>query len=160
VVIRITENGIICNDTTGYIMKQSIDSYGYMVVNLGHGKTYKVHRLLAITYLPNPDELETVNHKDGIKIHNYVSNIEWMSAKDNLKHARDTGLSAGGIRSGRSKLTEQQVKDVWLQRGKIIAKEVIRVLNLPCSINAVYDIWESRSWTHLTSKLHKQLRSN
>lgn len=51
-----------------------------------------VHRLVAIQYLPNPDNKEFVNHKDGNKINNHVDNLEWSSISENTQHAIDTGL--------------------------------------------------------------------
>lgn len=53
----------------------------------GIGKEYKVHRLVAQAFLPNPDNLPQVNHKDGNKLNNNVSNLEWISARDNQLHS-------------------------------------------------------------------------
>lgn len=53
---------------------------------------YIVHRLVAMQYLPNPDNKEFVNHKDGNKINNHVNNLEWSSVSENTQHAIDTGL--------------------------------------------------------------------
>lgn len=51
-----------------------------------------VHRFVAETYLPNPNKLPQVNHIDGNKLNNDVSNLEWVTAKQNMVHAVDTGL--------------------------------------------------------------------
>lgn len=59
---------------------------GYHLVALckdGTGKQMYVHRLVAQAFIPNPNNLETVNHKDEVKTNNNVSNLEWMSHKDN-----------------------------------------------------------------------------
>ena len=59
---------------------------GYLKVNLckdGHKKTVKIHRLVAEAFITNPNNLETVNHKDEVKTNNVASNLEWMSRKDN-----------------------------------------------------------------------------
>jgi hypothetical protein len=55
----------------------------------------KLHRIVAHTWIPNPYRLKTVNHKDGDKYNNRLDNLEWMSTKDNNKHARDTELNPG-----------------------------------------------------------------
>ena len=68
------------------IMKTGEDTYGYLQVSLckdGHVKKLKVHRIVAEAFIPNPNNLETVNHKDELKTNNTVSNLEWMTQGDN-----------------------------------------------------------------------------
>ena len=77
------------------VLKTKIDRYGYEVVALsinGVMKDLKIHRLVAEAFLPNPDNLPTVNHKDGNKKNNFLSNLEWSSYTDNQQHAHDMGL--------------------------------------------------------------------
>lgn len=66
----------------------------------GKGKTMKVHRLVAQAFIPNPNNLETVNHRDEVKTNNSASNLEWMSVADNINY---------GTRNRRS--AEAQVND-------------------------------------------------
>ena len=83
------------------LMTPGEDKYGYFQVNLrknGEYKWCKVHRLVAFTFLPNPENLPEVNHKDEDKTNNFVflnedgsvdkkkSNLEWKSPKDNCNH--------------------------------------------------------------------------
>lgn len=70
------------------ILSQSLSTKEYYKINIG-SKSRKTHRLLAIAFIPNPDNLETVNHKDGNKLNNDLTNLEWMSRSDNVKHSRE-----------------------------------------------------------------------
>ena len=70
------------------ILSQSLSTKGYYQVNIAN-KSRRVHRLLAETFINNPDLLETVNHINGDKLDNNLSNLEWMSRSANSKHARD-----------------------------------------------------------------------
>lgn len=65
---------------------------GYVFVHLGRKKIMTVHILVAEAFLPNPDKKKYVNHIDGIKHHNTVDNLEWVTAKENSQHAIKTGL--------------------------------------------------------------------
>ena len=68
------------------ILKPRKNTSGYLYVNIhkdGQRKTITVHRLIATAFIPNPNNLETVNHKDEVKTNNTVGNLEWMSQKDN-----------------------------------------------------------------------------
>jgi hypothetical protein len=66
---------------------------GYHVVVIGR-KPYQVHRLIAKAFLP-PSDKPVVNHLNGIKSDNRVSNLEWATHQENLVHARQTGLNKG-----------------------------------------------------------------
>jgi hypothetical protein len=71
------------------------DGYEVMKVNIKNKnihKTFKVHRLVAQAFLPNPDSLPQVNHIDGNKANNKLDNLEWISNKDNHRHAEVNGL--------------------------------------------------------------------
>ena len=69
------------------------DQSGYLYVELPIvRKKFKLHRLVAKTWIPNPENKPQVNHKDGNKANNCVENLEWVTAKENIEHAFNTGL--------------------------------------------------------------------
>ncbi len=87
----ISESGVITNLKSGNTLDGSINSYGYRVVSLtknGRKKDFKVHRLLATAFIPNPHGLRVVNHIDGNKLNNSLDNLEWCTHGENNIHAR------------------------------------------------------------------------
>ena len=81
-----------------YVMKGGVDKDGYRLVALTHNhikRTYKVHRLVAQYFIPNPFHKPEVNHKDGNTINNNVWNLEWVYTWENVHHAIETGLRYG-----------------------------------------------------------------
>ena len=70
-------------------LSQHIDKYGYRRVNLWFdgNRQFLTHRLVAITYIPNPENKPQVNHKDGNKLNNNVDNLEWCTNQENRDHA-------------------------------------------------------------------------
>lgn len=91
----VTEDGNIYSDKTKRMVAQRMNPRGYCVVNLsinGKCKTFEVHRLVALAYIPNSNNLPVINHKNGIKTDNRVENLEWVTCKGNLMHAIKNGL--------------------------------------------------------------------
>lgn len=79
----------------GRILKATPDAKGYLRlrVTLDRVKmSYKIHRIVAQTFIENPDNLPQVNHIDGDKTNNHVENLEWVSNIDNAHHAISKGL--------------------------------------------------------------------
>ena len=78
------------------IMPQTIQRKGYYAVTFWmNNKAYcrKVHRLVIEAFTPNPDSLPCINHIDGNKLNNHVSNLEWCTYQANMQHAVRTGLT-------------------------------------------------------------------
>lgn len=72
-------------------MSYRVNNRGYQTVAIRR-KTHMIHRLVAQAFIPNPDNKPCVNHIDGNKLNNHVSNLEWCSIQENNLHARQTGL--------------------------------------------------------------------
>lgn len=83
--------GIVRNAATKHVLSAGLGGSGYYTVSLSN-KSYTVHRLVALTYVPNTDSKEMVNHIDGNKRNNHLANLEWATRSENEKHGHRLGL--------------------------------------------------------------------
>lgn len=105
------------------ILKTKINKYGYCTINLSanSNKTFYIHRLIALSFIPNTENKPYINHKNGIKTDNRICNLEWVTSSENHLHAyRELGKIAymcgkTGGKHPKSKRVSQISK-----RGKII----------------------------------------
>lgn len=96
-MIEVSDDGQIRSLLRGepYVLKSNKDAKGYHRINITINRIkigYKVHREVAKAFIPNPYNLPQVNHKDGNKDNNNVSNLEWVSNQQNAHHAIENGL--------------------------------------------------------------------
>lgn len=111
----------------------------------------RVHRLVAETYIPNPDNLPEVNHKDCDKSNNHVSNLEWVTSKQNKQHARDHGIYSSGEESVNTELTNEQIHEVCdlMQQG-YINKDIVTKTGIPTY--TVANIRSGNIWKDISSQ--------
>lgn len=89
-------------------LKTRVGTTGYLTVDLckkGRASKYKIHRLKAIAFIPNPKNYPQINHIDGNKLNNDLSNLEWCSSASNILHAYSCGLH-------KSKLSAEYVEEI------------------------------------------------
>ena len=110
----------------------------YITVRLskcGNIKTFRIHRLVAEAFIPNPDGKPCVNHIDGNKQNNHVSNLEWCSYSENMKHAYKNGLC-----EPQRKLTDEDIQEIISQKGKVSCKALSKKYNV--SFQLICEIWK------------------
>lgn len=113
---EVNEDGEVRTIATGHIKSQKTDRYGYKVVCLSEDKFTRkyvtVHRLVATAFIPNPDNLPQVNHKDENKTNNHVSNLEWCDAYYNSHYG-----------TGRDRCDEARCKPIVAMKDGVVVKE-------------------------------------
>lgn len=113
---QISNLGKIFSKRSNKILKLHTNKSGYVSLatkiggRQGTSHCFRVHRLVAEAFLPNPENKLEVNHKDGIKTNNKISNLEWVTSSENKIHSNISGLRRLGINNPQAKLTLEQLK--------------------------------------------------
>lgn len=95
-------------------MKKSKTSTGYWKVELSNGgkrKSYKVHRLVGLSFIPNPEGKPYINHIDGNPLNNHYKNLEWCTQLENVIHALETGLTPSNFHKFKHEILKEYVNN-------------------------------------------------
>lgn len=127
---------------------------GYIVISIKGSmnirKTVKIHRLVAIAFIPNPDfdKFNMINHIDGDKSNNNVENLEWCDNSMNQKHAFTHNLQTNiGSNNPRSIITEDDVRCIRANKYNRSLKELSIEYNL--SLSGLKKIYYKYTWKHI-----------
>ena len=156
----ITDQGEIINKNTGNHIRLLTGRDGYIMVSLMKvegGTTYlPYHRIKMMAFAPTEGmENLQVNHIDGNKANNDLSNLEWVTCKENIHHAWKTGLSSSknisGAKSNFSHYSEEQAIEVvkLLKTNQYTDKEIAEMTNTSVR-NFVARIRRRETWKYLT----------
>lgn len=143
-------------------LKTNFDKSGYEMIDLyfydndkkkNHAKI-SIHRLVAMAFIKNtnPERNNEVNHIDGDKSNNDVSNLEWCDRSYNMKHAYSTGLKKHGQDSIMSIYSDNQIIEVCklLEENKKTMNQISMLTNV--GFNTVADIKRRRTWKSISQK--------
>ena len=126
---RIFEDGTIESNVRNkdknkyYVMKQQ-NHNGYKTImlrsNEGKAEIFRVHRLVAMSFIENPNNYPIINHIDGVKNNNHFSNLEWCTHSMNNKHAFDTELKE----NKKSYTKDEEIEIIKLRKSGLRAKDI------------------------------------
>jgi hypothetical protein len=137
------------------VLKPHKAGKGYLVVNLRKdNKTFGfyIHRLVAESFIENPNNFKVVNHIDGNKENNSIKNLEWCSYSANNQHAYDTGLRGRGSNHYKSKLTEEDVIEIkHLYFYENVKRSEIYKLFPNVHRATIHDVLSGKTWKHITN---------
>lgn len=128
------------------------DGYFHVILTKEYNRsTIKIHRLVALHFIPNPLDLPEVNHKDGVKSNNNDWNLEWCTSSHNQLHAFSAGLQVmrKGIECYNSKLTDSDVIEIRSLNGIIKQKKLAERFGV--SFQLISKIQLNKAWKHLLS---------
>lgn len=150
----VSSSGKILSQVTDRFIGTNKDAYGYHRFSCmidGKYKHIPVHRAVAITWIDNPDNLPSVNHKDGDKTNNSVGNLEWCTDVHNKRHAKELGLIARGSKHWSTKLTDEVVNAICeMFAYGYTTGEVVKAFNVPRG--TALNIRARRTWTHISER--------
>ena len=138
------------------MLKHCDNGIGYMQVYLTYadngGKWFKVHRLVAMQYIPNPANLNDVRHINGCKEDNRAVNLEWSSHSDNVKHSYD---KLGRLHDG----TKTSKAVVCLTNGKVYASAILAAKDLDCKASNISTVCTGKA-SHTKGFVFKHFSTN
>ena len=123
---EVSNLGRLRNTKTKYIVNQTISKTGYYgyCATLGQRnkyKLFKIHRAVAESFIPNPNNYPMINHIDGNKLNNCVNNLEWCTNKYNIHHAMNMGLLDDNLK---------KLKELNIQKAKGVKAINIKTQNI------------------------------
>lgn len=151
-----SRSGIFPKKLPAEIFKPSKNNYGYhqttiALVNSKRRWVVTIHRLVALTFIPNPENKPQINHKNGIKSDNHVENLEWVTQAENARHASKLGLIRAGESNGASKMKKSGIHEVFKLREKGCSQyEIANKFNVNQA--TISHILNRRTWTTVKIK--------
>jgi hypothetical protein len=145
----VSDTGLVKN-SYGRILRPRLNGWGYNQACLYHNGSpsyIAVHRLVADAFIPNPNDLPEVNHKDTDKTNNHYTNLEWCNHLYNKKHAVDNGCIPHGEQLPFSKLTDEKVREIRKLSTRLTHKAIARRFGMSRSV--ISKVISRDLWRHV-----------
>lgn len=147
----IGEDGSVYSFRSQRFLNPNKTKRGYLRIRLGRKLAIFIHRMVAETYLENPEKYECINHKDGDPSNNHYSNLEWCTQAYNVKHAYDIGLktSIKGEKHPKAVLEESDIPKIkkLYKDGNHNYADIARIFNVQNS--TIWHIIKNKTWRHV-----------
>ena len=136
-MIKVSNKGnvVSCKRGAPHLLKVCHSNSGYQMVGVAHGSSQYVHRMVAETWLDNPNHHKEVNHINGDKDDNRVENLEWVTHSRNIRHAWRTGLLKRGT----------PIRNV--ETGEIYESQAECARRIGCSKGAIWNYFAGKQST-------------
>lgn len=147
---EVSEYGRVRN-RSGYVLNRRISIYGYDCPGLSRHSTqkyYMAHRLVAAAFIGPCPEGKEVNHIDGNRLNNHVSNLEYVTRRENILHQRTLGTDPTGERNPNSKLTAPEVLEIRRLRKEGVPRRVLSD-RFGVTIYMISKITNRENWKHV-----------
>lgn len=142
------------------ILKPALSGNNYLQVVLCQEtktKNFSVHRLVAMAFMPNPENKPQVNHRDGCKLNNCFENLEWVTPFENTNHAFEFGLSKSSEDRPDAKLTNKQVVYIRENPDGLTIKELAGKFNV--ALNTICDVQRGKHYKTAGGTIRGKMQS-
>lgn len=138
----------------GLKRKTCFDKYGYERVNIrnnGKRTNYFIHRLLAIAFIPNPENKPIINHINGNRADNRLENLEWVTYAENVQDGFKRGRMGKSPKGEKSPHHILKAKDIPTIRKMLNQGKTCRYIGdlFGVSISTIYSIKSRKNWNHV-----------
>lgn len=154
-VYEVSNLGNVKRIMNGFVLKPSVQTahacknpYKRLRVGLwknNKGKQYKIHRLVAEAFIPNPENKPQVNHKDNNPLNNNINNLEWVTGKENIHYAMNQGRMNRGSNNGMSKLQKEDILSI--RKSNETKKEIMNRHSI--SKSYLNQLLRGERWSHV-----------